>query len=302
MDDDWSRIDAIARSVLLQHGGTAKLSAFIAAGVTGKQAAALLGRGVIERPRYAWYCDPAIPWEGKHAVRVGGRLACASAADSFGLPVPLSAKRRLHVAVAANSARLRHHRTKHRYVVPGEDREVEVHWTAGTGTPAGWRVPLVDALLELAGCVPVDWWVAAIDAARHRERGAQPLMSDEEWVDFVRRVPRRLRAQLQLVDPRSESVIESLLRLALVRRGVPIVDLQFWPNATNRVDILLPNKLILEADGAAWHDPAADALRDAALGLLGYRVLHFSYEQIVHHIDEVVEQVLAALAAPRVPF
>lgn len=294
-DEDWTRIDATARAVLLEHGGVAKLKSFVEAGLSGRQAAALLNRGVLERPRYGWYCDPALPWEGKHAIRVGGVLDCVTAVDSFGLPVPLDAKRRVHVRVPSNSPRRRHHRTKHLYVIPGQDREVELHWDDRPGTPRGWRVTLVDALLQLADCVPEDWWIAALDAARHRAGDAPPMLSDLDWDDLTRRLPRRLRRALDLVDPRAESVIESLLRLALVHRGIPIADLQFWPSTRRRVDILLPGKLILEADGDQWHDPIADAIRDAELRALGYRVLHFTYDQIVNHVDEVVATVLEAL-------
>ncbi|WP_375387677.1 DUF559 domain-containing protein [uncultured Amnibacterium sp.] len=302
MDDpDWTELDALLRDLLSRHDGVVKLSTLIAAGISGKQAGALLGRGLVDRPRSGWYVDPALPWEAKHAIRVGGVLDCVSAVDSFGLPVPLEAKRLLHVIVPANSARRRHHRSKRRYVVPGEDREVVLHWSSEPGTPAGWRVPLVDALLQLADCVPVDWWIAALDAARHRPRGGEPLLADEEWKDLARRVPARLRPELRLVDPRSERVIESLLRLALIRRGIPLVDLQFWPDQHHRVDILLPGRLILEADGAAWHDPLADAGRDAFLRGLGYRVLHFDYDRIVNHIDDVVLEILEALADEPTP-
>lgn len=298
-DEDWTRLDEIVREVLLQQSGVAKLKTLRAAGVSGQQAAALKARGMLERPRSGWYVDPALPWQAKHAIRVGGVLACVSAVDSFGLPVPHDARRKVHVLAPANSARRRHHRDRRHYVVPGEDREVELHWSKDPGAIPGWRVPLVDALLQLAGCVPVDWWIAALDAARHRPRDGEPLMGDDDWQELVSRVPRRLRKELALVDPRSESVIESLLRLGIVRRGLPIVDLQFWPDPAHRVDLLLPGKLVVEADGEEWHDPEQDRIRDAFLRGLGYRVLHFTYQQIVHHLDEVLDEIQAALAEPR---
>lgn len=274
-----------------------KLSALIDAGVTGKQAAALTGRGVLDRPRNGWYVDPALPWEAKHAVRVGGVLACLSAVDSFGLPVPEGSSRRIHVLVPSNSARRRHHRSKRLYVVPGQDREVELHWSNDPGTRCGWRVTVVEALLQLADCVPLEWWIAALDAARHVPRNGGPMLSDAEWVEFVSRVPRRLKHALALVDARAESVIESLLRVALVLRGIPVVDVQFWPDRDHRVDLLLPGRLIVEADGAEFHDPELDALRDAILRGLGYRVLHFPYRRIVDDIEGVLAEIEAALVA-----
>ena len=180
--------------------------------------------------------------------------------------------------------------------MPGEDREFELHWSKDPGPIAGWRVPLVDALLQLADCVPIDWWIAALDAARHRPRDGEPLLSESDWQQLVRRAPRRLRKDLALVDPRSESVIESLLRLGIIRRGLPIVDLQFWPHPKHRVDLLLPGKLVVEADGEEWHDAEQDRIRDAFLRGLGYRILHFSYDRIVNHLDEVLDEIAAALA------
>jgi very-short-patch-repair endonuclease len=283
--------------VLQQHDGVVRTSALLAAGVTGKQIGALTGRGVLERPRNAWYVDPALGWEAKCAVRVGGILTCVSAVDSFGLPVPNPPVRRIHVRVPANSARQRHHRNKRHYVVPGEDREVVLHWTDGPGARTGWRVGLVDALLELAGCVPEDWWIAALDAARHRPRDGEPLLSDDDWARFRDLVPRRLHRALELVDPRSESVLETLVRLGLLRRGIPVVDLQFAPDPAHRVDFLLPGKLVVEADGEAWHDPEADRIRDAFLRGLGYRVLRFSSRRILHDLDGVLDEIEAALTA-----
>lgn len=294
-DEAWQQLDARARAVLELNDGVAKLSSFLAVDISGKQAGALTGRGVLDRPRIGWYCDPSLPWQAKCAIRVGGVLTCVSAVDSFGLPTPNPGRRHVHVLVPSNSARRRHNRDRRHYVVPGEDREVEMHWSSTPGTLLGWRVDLVEALLQLADCVPEDWWIAALDAARHVPRDGRPILRDEDWERFVRLVPRRLRAALGLVDPRSESVLESLLRLAMLRRGISIVDLQFWPDPGHRVDFLLPGKLIVEADGAAFHDPELDRIRDALLRGLGYRVLHFSSVRILEDMDGVLDDIEAAL-------
>jgi very-short-patch-repair endonuclease len=70
---------------------------------------------------------------------------------------------------------------------------------------------------------------------------------------------------------------------------------QFWPTPAHRVDFRVRRLLIVEADGEAWHDPEEDAIRDALLRSLGYRVLRFKYEQIVFHIDEVLAEIRAEL-------
>jgi very-short-patch-repair endonuclease len=100
---------------------------------------------------------------------------------------------------------------------------------------------------------------------------------------------------LDQVDARSESPIETLLRLALRRRGIDIVDLQFSPDPRYRVDFLLAGKLVVEADGAEFHDPEKDRIRDAFLATLGYRVLRFTYDEIVYDIESVLVRIEAAL-------
>jgi very-short-patch-repair endonuclease len=294
--ENWSAVDALVASVLGQHGGVAPKRAFELAGVTPRQLAAVFRRRVLERPRIGWYVDPALPWSGKRAIRVGGVLACVSAADSFGLPVPIASRRSIHVLLPGNAPRVRHSRDRRRYVVPGEDREVVTHWSVRDGTMPGWRTPLVDTLLQLAECVPLDWWIAALDAALHRPRRGEPMLSEGEWAMVRRGVPERLRAALDLVDPASESVLETILRLAMRRRGITGVVPQFVPHPAYRADFLVGADLLVEADGATWHDPEKDAIRDAALTALGFRVLRFPYERIMFDMERVLDEIEAALA------
>lgn len=295
MENDWTKVDAIVARVLDAHDGVAKMAMFKAADLTNLQVASALGRAVVERPRNGWYCRPDIPWEGKHAIRVGGVLSCVSAADSFGLPTPPRSYQRLHVLVPLNSARIRHHRSKHLYVVPGQDGEVTTHWSTAGRSYQGWRTPLIDTLLLLGDCVPVEWWIAALDAALHRPRDGEPLLTEAEYANFISRVPKRLRAALELVDARAESPLETLVRLGLVRRGIRNITPQFSPDGWQAVDLLVGKRLIVEADGAAFHDPEKDAIRDAAFRSLGYVVLRFGYDRIVNDIEGVIDEIEAAL-------
>lgn len=294
---DWTRADAIASKVLRDNGGIARIDEFLAAGLTRHQIAAIHRRGLLDRPRNAWYVDPALPWQAKHAVRVGGLLACTSAAASYGVPVPPGAGGRIHVRLPGNAPRVRHHRDKRHYVVPGEDTEVVTHWAPEDGTPPGWRTSLPSSLLLLADCVPVDWWIAALDAARHEPRDAAPLMTAEEFSDFSARVPLRLRPALRRVNPLAGSCIETLLRLGMERREIGPIVLQFAPRKHRSVDFLLPGKVIVEADGEQFHDPEQDAIRDAYFRGLGYVVLRFSYRRIVYDLENVLDEIEAVLNA-----
>ena len=297
LQDDWSAVDAAVLQVLAEHDGVAKMSMFTAADLANKQVASAKARGLIERPRNGWYCRADIPWQGKHAIRVGGVLSCISAADSFGLPTPPGSYRRLHVLVPLNSARIRHHRDRRHYVVPGEDREVVLHWATTGRTYPGWRTPLIDTLLQLVDCVPEDWFVAALDAALHRPWEGESILSEDDYARFSALLPRRKRRLLELVDPLAGSCLETLLRLALGRRGIGPLWLQFSPDGRRFVDILVGDRLIVEADGEEFHDPAQDAIRDAFFRSLGYIVLRFPYDRIINELESVLDEIEAALQA-----
>lgn len=295
LQEDWRAAEALARDVLARNDGVAKMSTFRDAGLSNRQVAALHAQGLFDRPRNGWYVDPALSWQAKHAVRVGGILSCVSATDSFGLPTPPGSHRRLHVLVPLNSARVRHNRDKRHYVVPGEDHEVEVHWSTVGRAYRGWRTPLVDTLLLLVDCVPLEWWIAALDAALHRPRDGDPLLSAEDYAALADRVPRRLRKALRLIDPSAGSPLETLLRLGLVRRGIGPLTPQFSPDGRRFVDFLVGERLIVEADGAGFHDPDTDAERDRCFRGLNYTILRFSYDRIVHDLEAVLDEIEAAL-------
>jgi very-short-patch-repair endonuclease len=68
-----------------------------------------------------------------------------------------------------------------------------------------------------------------------------------------------------------------------------------------RVDLLVEGHVILELDGYIWHgDEEAferDHRRDLAAGLAHYRVLRFTYDQVMFEWPSVYAAVLAARQA-----
>lgn len=293
---DWSEADGIAHQVLAEHGGVAHISAFKSAGLTKNQVAAIFRRGVLERPRNGWYVDPALPWQVKRAVRVGGVAACITAAALWALPVPHDAHKLLHVHVEEHGTRLRHNRDKTWIVHSGDDPEVLLHRRVLTEAASG-KVGVVDALLQLAWCAPIEWLVVAIDAALHRplDGSREPIMSDDEYERFVALLPKRFHEALDLVDPSAESPLETLVRIGMVRRRIGPFVPQFRPSSSSRVDFLVLGRLIVEADGRATHDAGRDAIRDAEHLRLGYRTLRFGYDEIVFDIEGVLDRIEGAL-------
>ena len=107
----------------------------------------------------------------------------------------------------------------------------------------------------------------------------------------------RLRSVADALDPSSGSVLESVLRL-LLRGAVPAPVTQFeirdrWGVLVARVDFCWPAiGLVVEADGFAFHSDRAAYRRDRArlneLERLGWRVLRFSWEDVLHRPEHVV--------------
>lgn len=75
---------------------------------------------------------------------------------------------------------------------------------------------------------------------------------------------------------------------------------QVWVAPGIRVDLMIGERLIVEVDGREHHsDPVAferDRVRDARLSALGYRVLRFSYNQVMFDWPLVEASILAATA------
>jgi very-short-patch-repair endonuclease len=99
-----------------------------------------------------------------------------------------------------------------------------------------------------------------------------------------------------LADARAESVLESLARVALVLAGLtPRV--QEWIGRF-RVDLLIGN-VVIELDGFEHHSSRADYRSDRrrcnALTVKGYRVLRFSWEDVVATPERVVSIVREAV-------
>lgn len=107
---------------------------------------------------------------------------------------------------------------------------------------------------------------------------------------------RRSRWLERHADERSESPLETLLRLAMRRAGLR-VESQAYIEGIGRVDFLVEGRVIVEADGRAFHsDPvtfAQDRRRDRAAAARGMPVLRFTYAEIIANPDGAALEVLA---------
>lgn len=150
---------------------------------------------------------------------------------------------------------------------------------------------------DLARVLPIDRAVAAADSAL-RHGLATPVELRTLLLGARGRGAGRLRGVGRLLDARSGSVLESLLRVLFAVRGLPMPIAQYEVvdlagRMVARVDFAWPNlRLIVEADGYAFHSDRVAYRRDRArlneLERLDWRVLRFTWEDVMRAPDSVI--------------
>lgn len=263
----------------------------LAQGLTVYAIAAAVRRGDLIRVRRGHYATPELDTSTIRAVRVGGRLACVSELRARGVWVLDDTH--VHVHVAANASRLRDPDERRRRHPPDD---CVVHWKPllMPGAATDSHVGALDALIQAAGCLDSIALVASLDSAlrlgvvRIRELRAAEL-------------PATIRTVVRYLDPEAESGLESIVRemARLVglrtRSQVPFL-------GVGRVDLVVEDWIVVEADGAAYHDAevtARDRRRDALLVGQGCTVLHFRYAQVVFDRPLVMRTIIAAVETHR---
>jgi very-short-patch-repair endonuclease len=195
---------------------------------------------------------------------------------------------RIHVVVEGNACQLRSPADPHRRLC-GADRTV-THWR-DSSERSRLIVDPVAALEDLCVCASPAHVTASADSVLHRNPGRRGAL-----VSLAHRMPAAYRQALLAADGICESGIETLFWLSFrhtaARRQVPI-------EGVGDVDFLLGDRLVVEVDGERFHtDPLAfetDRRRDAHLSALGFRVLRFSYRQVMERWPEVEAAVYAEI-------
>ena len=243
-----------------------------------------VARGEVIRVRKGWYALPELPEPYARAARVGGRLTCVSAAVVNGLWVPAHSPA-LHVAVPPNACQLRTPGNYRKRL--GASEPVVVHWDDRPETRL--QVDPVTIIAEVCRCQHPAFAFVVCESALHLA-----FITSSEWRGILGTLPATKASALAEVEGDSESGTESMFRFGMLAEGIPFR--QQVRIGADRVDFLLGDRLVIEIDSLAHHDPKKDRERDARLSILGYRVLRFLYHQVVDDWPTVVASVRAALA------
>ena len=173
--------------------------------------------------------------------------------------------------------------------------------------PAGaeelWVTTAVQTVVDLALTLPLMAAVVVCDSALRAKDVTVRELCRRIGRLRGRRDARRLQRVIDLCDPRSGSVLESVLRVRMVQAGITGFTSQLVIRSAVGAHVLRADfcfersGLVVEADGSRWHpDGERDRLKDNGLACAGWRVLRFTWSQVMDGHEAVLDQIRAALA------
>jgi very-short-patch-repair endonuclease len=256
-------------------------NALRASGVTHRQLRSAIADGRLLRVRKGRYVRAGLTDDVIHAARIGGRLDCVSLLRRLGVFV--QARAPLHVQLDPLASRL-----------PTRPSDVVAHWRA-TAVPAEHLVThVIEALVQATKCQGPRAAIATLDSAWHRG-----LVDSDGIAEVFARLPRKYRRLRPLLDRRSESGPESLMRLILRGLGCRI-EMQVSVPGVGRVDFVVDGWLIIECDSEAfhsgWESQKRDRRRDLAAARLGYTTVRVLAEDVMFDREGVVRAFRDVLA------
>lgn len=231
-------------------------------------------------------------------VRRGTAVSHASACVAHGLPLLATSTR---PSVTTFGASVRGTCTDAGSVRGArlEDREIVGWFGVPVTSPARTVIDMFRSAGRRAGLV-------AADAAVHQgltdlDGLTGALGGRSHWPGI-----RAARELLQLVEPGSESPLETLVRLLAHDAGLPRPRSQWWIDLGDvryRVDLAWPEHgLIVEADGAVkYTDPNAlwmEKRRQERLERAGWIVVRVTWNDVIRYPVQTIERLLAAYRRP----
>lgn len=268
----------------------------IGLGATSRSLTAAVRGGALRRPRRDHYCLPSLDADGRSAVRIGGRLTCVSALRSYG--VFAVEPRAPHVHLSRAASRLRAPAEKRQRLTKENRGGAVLHWQPLIVSTAGddHRVGLLDALAHVVRCQQSSLAIASIDNAWHLG-----LIDEDAIAELFARLPQCYAWMRSRLNPLAEAGQETVLRLIVEGLGLRY-EIQVHLDGLGRVDIVVEDVLVLEADSRAHHDGwslhVRDRERDLQAARLGYASLRPAYQHTMEQpelVSAAIERLVALL-------
>ncbi|WP_462183765.1 endonuclease domain-containing protein [Frankia sp. AgKG'84/4] len=231
---------------------------------------------------------------------VGGTICGLTAARLHRMPGLLAHEAQESVDVADNNEG--HHRRRNGYV----RRCLALHPSDIVDLGGIPTTSVPRTLEDMALLSDRESFVCVVDGMLHQLRLSKGGLAGLRARVEARRNGHRARSWWPLIDGRSESPLETRLRLLLGDGGLPPEEIQ-WPvfdpvtgRPIARVDFAWPaSRLAVEADGVGVHsEPAAlyrDRVRQNSLVRLGWHVLRFTWRDVVADGPRIMALVGSAL-------
>ncbi len=263
-----------------------------AAGWTPRGIARGVAEGRLIRVRRGHYATAGTSEPVIRALRVGGRLGCVS--ELRHRKIWVLDDELLHVQVAEHASDL--HDPDHADAELSADAGIRLHWHDEVATGDPGHASVLDALADASRCLERRAWIASVDSAiRLGELPRNAVTA------LGRRVNAASRADLAWIDARAASGLETIVRMLARDLGFRVRS-QVWFDGVGKVDLVVEDWIVVEADGSEFHDveqSPRDRRRDALLGAMNRTVLRPGYSLIVYDPSAVARQLIAAVANHR---
>jgi very-short-patch-repair endonuclease len=255
----------------------------LAAGTTRRGIAAQVAHGSLTRVRRGVYAWAEACAAARAAAAHGGAIACVTAARHAGLWV-LSEDTGVHVWLGG-----------HGHAYAHEDCACVEHWDEAPPGDGSGTVSVPPILEQIRRCIGIEEFFVAFESALR-----WGLISAAGIAWLRSRADAQMRDAISFARPDADSGLESLLRWRLRPHGLRIRS-QVTIVGVGTVDLLIGERLIVEADGRGNHDGTSrrhkDLVRDASAAMWGYITLRFDYAMIVHDWDAVERAIIAHVEA-----
>lgn len=260
--------------ILRANGGVVSAAQLRTAGWSYSQMKKLPAQGW--RPvRRGWYASPSANPHVVRAVSAGGVLSCVSALRLCRVWIPDS---ELHIRYSARARR------SHPGVRSCHPHRLDPPVLAAID-------PIEIAAASAANCLDAEGLVIVLDSMLNKR------IIDMAAARSIVAASRFARLNLaERCDPKSESGTETMIRLRLRAAGIHLRTQVSIPGV-GRVDLLVGNRLIIEADSREHHlsKYQSDRTRDRVAIGLGYLVIRLTYEDVVHRWDAVFADIRSVI-------